>query len=302
MTQRRRGAVALVMLRELRIVTRGRGAVTGIVLLAAVAWLPPLLLPLRGGRLGVASFGDLVPLALAAEGVLLSLLALLFGADSLAGEIEDGSLKAVVTLPLSRTACFTGKLFGRVLSLLGAQLVLFGSAGIVIGLVNGTDGWTGYARLQVFALLLTVTCTAIGAAIAAGGRGRVHVYAVALLTWVALVFVVDAVLLAGIVVLAPEAPQQVGEHGHSEMATAMPADPSASSRGPGPLGSPAAWLLTLDPVDLFRLGALSNTAALDGPGGGTPPASSVPMLVGWLIWLGLPFWIGLARFRRLPLP
>jgi len=304
-----RSDVLRVAGRELRIVWRSRGATTGVLLVAAVAWLPALLLPLRAGAFGVASFAELLPLTVAAEGVVLPLIAILFGAEMLAGEVEDGSLLSVVTLPLSRASCFLGKLAGRVLALVAVGGAVFGLAALVVGSVRGTEGLAGYVVVQVSALLLTTACVAVGAAVAAGGRGRVHVYAVSLLTWVVLVFLVDAVLLAAIVALAPAAPTQVGEHGHSELSESMPA---LDGRGPDLAGGSevdrtAAWLLTLDPVDLFRLGALSAVA----PGsadrsvatavGATLTIPVAPLAVGWVGWLALPTLIGLRRFRRLPL-
>lgn len=301
--------IARVARRELRIIWRSRGVTTGLLLLVAVAWLPVVLLPLRAGAFGVASFSALMPLTIAAEGVVLPLLALLFGAETLAGEIDDGSLLAIVTLPLSRTSCFLGKLAGRVTALVVLQGVLFALAAVVVGSVNGLEGLAGYAIVQVSALLLSATCVAIGAAIAAGGRGRVHVYAVSLLAWVVLVFLIDAVLLAVIVALAPAPPTQVGEHGHSELSDSMPAQ---AELGPGMASGEGvdrtgAWLLTLDPVDLFRLAALSTVlpAAADRAAGHavgvTTTVHSLPLAVGWLCWLALPTWVGLRRFRRLPL-
>jgi len=295
--------------RELQIIWRSRGAITGFLLVAAVAWLPAALLPLRAGTFGLASFSDLMPLTVAAEGVVLPLVALLFGAEMLAGEMEDGSLLALVTLPLSRTSCFLGKLAGRVTALVVLESVLFGLAAVAVGLVNGVEGLAGYVAVQTSALLLSVACVAVGAAIAAGRRGRVHVYAVSLLTWVVLVFLIDAVLLAVIVALAPAAPTQVGEHGHSELSDSMPA---RAARGPEMrsgegIGRTGAWLLTLDPVDLFRLGALSAAlpAGADRSAGrvagATMEAVFLPLALGWLCWLALPTWLGLRRFRRLPL-
>jgi len=295
--------------RELQIVWRSRGAITGFLLVAAVAWLPAVLLPLRAGTFGLASFSDLMPLTIAAEGVVLPLVALLFGAEMLAGEMEDGSLLALVTLPLSRTSCFLGKLAGRVTALVVLESVLFGLAAVAVGFVNGAEGLAGYVAVQTSALLLSAACVAVGAAIAAGRRGRVHVYAISLLTWVVLVFLIDAVLLAVIVALAPATPTQIGEHGHSELSDSMPARAEGGSgmaSGEG-IGRAGAWLLTLDPVDLFRLGALSAvlpTAADRSAGreaGATVAVSSVPLVLGWLCWLALPTWIGLRRFRRLPL-
>ncbi len=306
-----RSDMLLVARRELRIVWRSGGAITGLLLMAAVAWLPALLLPLRAGAFGVASFAELLPLTIAAEGVVLPLVALLFGAEMLAGEVEDGSLLSVITLPLARASCYLGKLTGRVIALAAAQVTVFGLVAVVVGSARGQDGLGSYVLVQAFALILSVACVAVGAALAAGGRGRVHAYVGSLLTWLVLVFVVDALLLGVIVAVAPAAPTEVGAHGHSELSEVMP---MGEASGLGPTGEltisrTGAWMLTLDPVDLFRLGALSaSSLAAVSPGGAVGRAvgagvreSALPLAAGWFAWLVLPVLVGLRRFRSLPL-
>jgi Cu-processing system permease protein len=300
-----RSAAILVARREWKLLRRSRAAGGTAMLLFAVAWLPPLLLAAQAGKLGVASFVEVAPLALAVAGVILPLLALLAGADLLAGEMEDGSLVFVLTLPISRSACYIGKIAGLVSMLGAAYAVAFGSAGLAMVAVHGSVGMVDYFVVVVAGFLLSLSCLGIGAALAAGGRGRVRAYAAALVMWMLLVFAVDAVLLTAVVALAPPAPGQIGQHGHDELAGADNAeDALAAADSPGrDTGTLSAWVMLLDPVDLFRLSALQagprlrSQWAMTGLGA-DGYAPWLRLLVGWLMWAAIPVALGLRRFRR----
>jgi Cu-processing system permease protein len=299
----------LVAVRELRLLLRRRALRGTLALLAAAAWLPPLLLPLRAGTLGLASFDEVALPAVVLGAVILPLLSLLVGTDMLAGEIEDGTLIGVVTLPLSRAACFAGKYVARLGFVTAGYAAAFASAALAIVLARGSDGWSDYAGVASAGLPMCVACVGLGVALGASARGRVRALGAALVAWVLIVFVVDAALLATIVALAPAPPAQVGVHGHSELvapARALPIfDPHAQRSEAGPPdggGSRAAWLMVADPVDLFRLTALMASPHLGarllaalGPGGTAAAAS--PLTVGWLLWLVLPPLVGARRFR-----
>jgi len=300
---------ALVAGREIRLLGRGRATLGAAVLLLAVAWLPALLLPLRSGALGLASFAEVIPLQIALAGVLLPLLALLAGAEMLAGELEDGSLVPILTLPLSRRACLVGKGLGRGGLLAVACGAAFASAGVAIALGRGSEGWADWVAVSGAGLLLALAAGGVGMALGASGRGRVRAFGGALITWVVLVFVLDALLLTAVVALAPPAPTGVGEHGHGELRAPggqMPIhDPHARHAEAEP-EAPAGlshWLLAINPVSLFRATALAA-----GPGlrprllfalPGASAAGLAPILItGWLFWLLAPPLYALRRFER----
>ena len=257
----------------------------------------------------MATFDETLLLQLALGAVILPLLALLAGADLLASEIEDRTLLLMITLPISRSACFLGKLLGRAAVLAGAYLVASATAAGAIALVHGTAGWDDYLVVTVSGLLLSLTCGGVGAALGASERGRLRAFGSALTTWVVMVFLVDAILLAAVVGFAPAAPEQVGMHGHSELRAQMPIRDdhgdhraSAASQAPRASASPA-WLMLLDPVDLFRLSALSAAPKLRIQLEAVLPegrdlSTGAPLVVGWLIWLAVPPAVGLLRFRR----
>jgi ABC-type transport system involved in multi-copper enzyme maturation permease subunit len=307
-----RSAVLHIAARELRLLRRRRALRGALVVLVVVTWLPPLLLPLRSGALGFATFNETLLLQLALAAVILPLLGLLAGADLLAGEIEDRTLLPVITLPISRSACFLGKFLGRTALLVAAYLLAAASAAGAIGLAHGMDGWDNYLVVMASGLLLSLTCGGVGTALGVSERGRLRAFGSALATWIVLVFLLDAILLAAVVTFAPAPPEQVGTHGHSELGQQMPIhdyhgdhQAPAASQAPGASASPA-WLMMLDPVDLFRLSALSTAPKLRAqleaflPGGGDP-STWAPIVLGWLIWLAVPPAVGLLRFRRLVL-
>ncbi len=309
----RRREILLVAWREVRLLGRSRAAAGALALLVVVAWLPGILLALRSGALGLAPFTQTVPLQVALAGVVLPLLALLAGAELLAGELEDGSLIPLVTLPISRRACFAGKLVGRSSLLAAAYLVIFTAAGATTAIVRGSEGLRDWASVAGAGLLLSIAAAGVGVALGTAGRGRVRAFGTALVAWVVLVFGLDAALLTVVVASAPPPPPQVGEHGHGELqpparAAASEDDPHARhaeplKKRPARLSSA---LMALSPVSLFRLTAFAGSPALRPrlelvlPGSSTTGVVAT-LAMGWSLWLVLPLVHGLRRFLRLDL-
>ncbi|MDH3744440.1 MAG: ABC transporter permease [Acidobacteriota bacterium] len=312
------GKALLIARREVRLLSRSRATQGALVLLVSVAWLPAILLPLRRGSLGVASFTELLPLQIALGAVILPLLALLAGAELFAGELEDGSLIPALTLSISRRACFVGKCLGRAATLGAAYLVAFASAGLAVAATHGGTGWRDWAVVTASGLLVSFSSGGVGAALGAAGSGRVRAFGAALVTWIILVFALDALLLTIVVALAPPPPGSIGEHGHGEVAaprappTEMPihqgvepVDPHARHAEPeGPKSSRlSGGLMALNPVSLFRVTSLAASPglrlrlALALPGG-TGAGLGTTIVAGWLIWLVAPLAVGLRRFVR----
>lgn len=300
--------LGLVAKREVRLLRRSRATLGAAALLAAVAWLPAILLSLRSGSLGLATFEEVVPLQIALTAVMLPLLALLAGAELFAGELEDGSLVPILTLPISRRACFAGKCIGRGGVLAVAYLFAFASAGAGIALTRGILGWRDWAAVVASGLLLSIATGALGAALGAGGRGRVRAFGAALIAWVVLVFALDALLLTLVVALAPPPPGAVGEHGHAELLaprTEMPVhDPHARETVAvrQESGVLSGGLMALNPVSLFRLTTLASSPALRPRlgllSGGAGSELWAITIGGWLLWLTVPVAAGLLRFQR----
>jgi ABC-type transport system involved in multi-copper enzyme maturation permease subunit len=286
--------------RECRMLRRGHGAVAVLGALFGVAWLPTLLAAVRSGSLQSASFGEVSPVALALGGVILPLLGLLAGADTLAGELEDGTLVPLLTASISRSACYAGKLAGTATSLGIAHVVAYGSAACFIALIDGTSGLGDFLVVAAAGLALLLSSVAVGALLAAGGGGRVRAYALALLAWMTLVIALDALLLSAVILSAPAPPVDVGRHGHDELAASSMQMPATASDAPYP------WFMLLDPVDLYRLTVLQTGAELRASwlAGGAAPgsrAAHAASWLGWLFWLVMPAGVGVWRFRRVAL-
>jgi ABC-type transport system involved in multi-copper enzyme maturation permease subunit len=303
-------ATMAIARREFSLILRARLSRGMLALLVVVAWLPPVLLALRAGSIGLASFGETVALALAFGEIALPLIGLLGGADLLAGEAEDNTLAMLVALPISRASVFAGKLIARCATLAAAYLMAFGSAAIAIALSHGIEGLADYAILAGAGLALTIACGGIGVALGRPGAGRLRAFGAALLAWIVMVFALDAAILAAVVALAPPAPEQVGAHGYGENAAQMEMmklhemdyEPGQHRAGAaGESASAAQWLMALDPVDLFRFTVLSGAPILHerakmGLGDGAP--GWFLLLGAWLAWIALPLGYALRRFRR----
>ncbi len=294
----------LVARREVRLLSRSRATLGAAMLLGSVAWLPAVLLPLRRGSLGVASFTEMLPLQIALEAVILPLLALLAGAELFAGELEDGSLVPALTLPISRRACFVGKCLGRAATLGAVYVAAFASAGLAVAVTQGSAGWKDWAVVTGAGLLVSLSTGGIGAALGSAGSGRVRAFGAALVAWIVLVFALDALLLTLVVAMAPPPPGSIGEHGHGEIA-APRQDPHArhaEPEGPRP-GALSGRLMALNPVSLFRLTSLAASPGLRprlrlALPDGTAAGLWTTILAGWLIWLVAPLAAGLRRFLR----
>jgi ABC-type transport system involved in multi-copper enzyme maturation permease subunit len=286
-------------------------------LLVTVAWLPPLLVPLRRGSLGVASFEEIGLLTLTLAAILLPFLGLLVGADLMAGEIEDGTLIPLITLPISRTACLAGKALGRGTLLITAHVASYGSVAAAVTLTHETNGWTDYAAEVGGGLLLLFVCGAVGTALGCSRRGRIGVFGSALLAWVVLVFALDALLLTALVALSPPAPAEVGVRGHNELALhhhdgasdspERTVDTEQIESQTGNTNRLLPWIAAMNPVQLFRLTTLGFSRDLRANlsigqlSGDSDSAIWSSLFVGWLCWLSIPAFIGLRRFRRIRL-
>lgn len=288
--------VLLVARREALLLRRSRAGLSAAVLLFALAWLPPLLVAARGGELGFASFEETTPLALALAGALVPLLALLAGAGLFATEIEDRTLVPVLVAPVPRSAFVLGKLLGLLGSLGLLYAAAFGTAAAAVAGARGLAGAGGYLAVVGAGALLGASCLLLGAALGAGGAGRVRAYGAALAAWLTLVFVLDAVLLGIVLATAPPPPESVGHHGHAELSAA---DSGTEAGGPSVL-----WLLA-GPVDLFRLTAFAAAPEIgmraSGFGEEDPFLMWSVVALAWLLWLGVPAASVHYRFRRAPL-
>lgn len=195
MSERRPWPVLLVAQQELLLAARSRWTQVFAAVFAALALgVSASGYILAGGR-GFQDFArtgaSLVQLVV----LLVPLGSLLMGVLALAP--ERGSAELLFSQPISRRQILLGKLLGLLAALVGAELVGFGLAGLVIFSSSGEAGAGGYALLVLGAVLLTAAFLAISAAVAAGavGRKRVRALALAMVVWFVSVILLDLVAL-----------------------------------------------------------------------------------------------------------
>lgn len=233
------------------------------------------LLSLSGmGTFGFAGFGrtsaSLINLVL----LIVPLMGLTIGAQSLAGEREQGTLAYLLAQPVSRAEVLIGKLLGLSAALLAALLVGFGLAAALLAWQGGIVAVGQYSLLVGFSLLLALVSLSLGLAISAWSRSSALAIGLALLVWLLLVFLGDLGLMGTAVVMK--------------------------------LDIQTLFALTLaNPLQVFKIATvygLRTTLEVLGPAGvyatRTYGAQLVPLLVGVLVlWVVLPMLVAYARFR-----
>jgi Cu-processing system permease protein len=107
------------------------------------------------GMVGFAGFGRTAASLINLVLLIVPLMALTIGAQSLAGEQERNTLAYLLAQPISRTDVFVGKYLGLVLSLLASLTLGFGISGVVMAL-NGTGAADPTAYVLLVALAFAV--------------------------------------------------------------------------------------------------------------------------------------------------
>jgi Cu-processing system permease protein len=188
--------------KELRDALRNRWFILYTVAFAALALAFSYLALAGSGVVGFAGFGrtaaSLVNLVL----LIVPLMALTVGAQSLAGEWEQGTLAYLLAQPVSRLEVFLGKYLGLALSLLAAIALGFGISGIVIALAgSGAADPASYVQLVALAFLLSLAMLSVGFLISALTRRAGVAVGIGLFLWLSFVFLGDLGMMGTAVVL-----------------------------------------------------------------------------------------------------
>jgi Cu-processing system permease protein len=192
------------------------------------------------GMVGFAGFGRTAASLINLVLLIVPLLALTVGAQSLAGEQERKTLAYLLAQPISRADIFLGKYLGLTLSLLASLLLGFGISGVVMAL-NGTGANQPavYATLVALAFLLSLTMLSAGFLISALTRRASVAVGIGLFLWLGFVFLGDLGLMGTAITLR------------------LPIESLF-------------WLSLANPLQVFKLAAILNThSTLDilGPAG-----------------------------------
>jgi Cu-processing system permease protein len=116
---------------------------------------------------------------------------------------ERGGAEVLYAQPIARSSVLAGTWLGLFEALVGAQLVGFGAAGVVIFSQSGSDGLAVYGLVVIASAVLTAIFLSLAAAISVGhiGRRRVRALALGLMLWFGLALVFDIVVLGAATLL-----------------------------------------------------------------------------------------------------
>ena len=208
--------------------------------------------------------------------LLVPLLALMVGADSIAGERERGTLITLLAQPISATELLVGKYLGLTLALWAAISLGFGIAGLAIAVVSPVSDIGHYAVFILLSAGLASTMLSLGVLISVLAGGRLKALALAVLAGFALVLFYDV----------------------GAISFAMAVSPSGRGLLVAVLGNPVEAvrilaILSIEP-DLQLLGPLG--AYMSEQVGVGP--STVILLLTLLAWTAIPFALAVGLFRR----
>jgi len=267
--------VLLLARRELRDALRNRWFLLYAVCFAVVSLALAYLALVGTGSYGLAGFGRTAASLINLVLLIVPLMGLTAGAGALAGERERGTLETLLTHPVSRTEILLGKYLGAATALLGALALGFGTSGLVMGLKGGLSDVGRYATLFAYSVLLAWAMLSVGFLISSAARKTAVASAVAIFTWLVLVFFSDLALMGSTIAFRLQA---------AELFT----------------------LAMLNPLQAFKLAAIGQLhASLDllGPAGLYATrrfGKALPLLLsGALVaWLVVPLLLSCLIFGR----
>jgi len=269
--------IAAVASIEFRIALRNRWVILSTAMLTLFALA--LSFPGEGGAVLKVDALTLSAASLSTLSVyLIPLIALLVSYDSIAGEVERGTMAIVLATPLQRIELLLGKFIGLTTVVTIAITIGFGIAAAVTAGLYGSDaaGIAAWLRLLLTALLLGAVFVAAGMAISAIAPRSGLAAALAVGVWLVVAVLYDLVLLGGL----------VADDGGVFTKVMFP------------------YLVIANPGDAFRifnLAALEAAAPVSGLDGlaSTLPFPPIYVLAALAAWLLAMLALGFAGTRRL---
>lgn len=207
--------------------------------------------------------------------LIVPLIGLTVGAQSLVGERADRNLDYLMAQPVSAGEVFLGKYLGAAASVALVLLLGLGSAGVVMGVRGGAAGIGDFALLVALTLLLGLAMVSIGYLVSSFSRQTAAALGVTITLWLAFVMIGDLGL----------------------MGTALVMDLKPDT---------LLTLTLLNPLDVYKLltvDRLQTSLDVLGPAG----AYATEQLGRWLpatllavlaLWVIVPLPIGYRLFRR----
>ncbi|MCO6451471.1 MAG: ABC transporter permease [Caldilineales bacterium] len=144
------------------------------------------------GIVGFAGFSRTAASLINLVLLIIPLMGLTVGAQTLAGEQEKSTLSYLLAQPVSRAEIFVGKYIGLALSLLASLALGFGISGVVIALGGaGAADPFAYVQLIGLAFLLSLTMLSFGFLVSALTRKASVAVGIGLFLWLLFVFFGD---------------------------------------------------------------------------------------------------------------
>ena len=204
---------------------------------------------------------------------LIPLISLLLGFDAIVGERERGSLDLLLSLPITRLELLLGKYLGLAAALTLSTLVGFGLVAVLLYQHISWSGLYHYVGFMISSVLLGLAFLSMAVLMSVVARDRTRASGLAIAMWFFFVLVFDLLLL-GIL---------VGTGG---------------SFG----GDAFAWLLLLNPADVFRIlnvFSLDDVRTMYGLASIVPPSLGSPLVMGGVMaaWIVLPLAVARWRFK-----
>jgi len=148
------------------------------------------------GIVGFAGFGRTAASLINLVLLIVPLMALTVGSQSLAGEWERGTLSYLLTQPVTRYEILLGKYLGLALSLLAALALGFGISGLVMTVGGAGSADPGqYLQLTWLAFLLSLAMLSVGFLVSALTRRASVAVGIGLFLWLGFVFLGDLGLM-----------------------------------------------------------------------------------------------------------
>lgn len=226
------------------------------------------------GAYGMAGFGRTTASLVNLIMLVVPLMGLTLGAQSLAAERERGTLLYVLAQPVTAGEVFLGKYLGLSLALLASLALGFGLSGLVISWRVGGAHVAQYLTLTALSVGLSLTSLGVGFLISAAARRASTAIGVAIFAWLTVVLLGDLGLMGTALVLRLDVGTLFG-------------------------------LALTNPLQVFKIAAIAGshgTVEVLGPAGiyayRTFGGGLFPMLVAVLAaWVVAPMLSGLCVFR-----
>lgn len=153
------------------------------------------------GMAGFAGFGRTAASLINLVLLIVPLMALTAGAQSLAGEQERGTLLYLLAQPIGRAEVFLGKYLGLALSLLAAVALGFGISSLVLSLGGAVGDPFAYLRLAALAFVLALGMLSVGFVVSSFTRRAAVAVGAGLFLWLIFVFLGDLGMMGTAVAL-----------------------------------------------------------------------------------------------------